>query len=86
MLYRKMKGLRSDMGMTQEDMSSFLGIGIRNYRNKEKGITPFTQVEIILIMKKANLSYQEVGEIFFNKESNKLLYETYVESKEKAHN
>ena len=37
MLYRKIKGIRSDLGLTQQEMANYLGISIRAYRNKEKG-------------------------------------------------
>lgn len=31
MLYRKIKGIRSDLGLTQQEMANYLGISIRAY-------------------------------------------------------
>ncbi len=78
MFYRKIIGVRSDLGMTQEEMANYLNISVRSYRNKEKGTRPFTQVELILILQKAKLSYEDAGKIFLCPESNKELYENFI--------
>lgn len=78
MLYRKIKGIRSDLGLTQQEMANYLGISIRAYRNKEKGEAPFNQIEMILIMEKANMTPEEAGALFFNKESNLELYKYFL--------
>ena len=78
MLYRKMRGIRSDLGLTQEEMAQYLGISIRAYRNKEKGMAPFSQIEMILIMKRANLTCEEAGQIFLSFESNEELYKYFL--------
>lgn len=78
MLYRKIKGIRSDLGLTQKEMANYLGISIRAYRNKEKGEAPFNQIEMILIMEKANMTPEEAGALFFNKESNLELYKYFL--------
>ena len=78
MLYRKMKGIRSDLGMTQQEMADYLGISIRAYRNKEKGDAPFNQLEMILIMEKAKLTPEEAGVLFLSKEANLNLYKYFL--------
>ena len=78
MFYRKIIGVRSDLGMTQEEMANYLNISVRSYRNKEKGTRPSTQVELILILQKAKLSYEDAGKIFLCPESNKELYENFI--------
>ena len=36
MIVRKIKGLRSDLGLTQKEFANKLGMSLRSYRNKEK--------------------------------------------------
>ncbi len=78
MFYRKVIGVRSDLGLTQEEMAKLLNISVRTYRNKERGLLPFNQIEMIIIMKKANLTFEEAGLIFFAEEANKELYQTFI--------
>ena len=78
MLYRKIKGIRSDLGMTQEEMAEYLGISCRSYRNKEKGLSPFNQIEMILIIMCSGLSFEEAGKLFFDKSSNEELYKNFI--------
>lgn len=75
MLYRKVRGIRSDLDLTQEEFANILGMSLRSYRNKEKGDVSFTQTEMIKIMLYAQLSIEEAGLLFFSKQANQELYE-----------
>lgn len=74
MLYRRVKGIRSDMDHTQKEFADILGISLRSYRNKENGEIGFTQLEMIKIMLYAQISFEEAGKLFFSKYSNEELY------------
>ncbi len=66
--YRKLKGLRVQYSISQEDMASVLGIAPETYRLKENGERPFKIGEALAIVKEINRRSNEealtVEEIF----------------------
>ena len=53
---RTLKGIRADLGLTQQEMAAKLGISDVTYRNKEKYATELTASELMLISKLASIS------------------------------
>lgn len=43
---RKLRAIRAEHGLTQQDLADILGITKEGYRNKENGKTEFKQSEI----------------------------------------
>lgn len=63
----KLRSLRVLHGLTQKDMSQFLGMKKdSSYSQKECGKRQFSQREIALIIDKFNLSGEQIKEIFFD--------------------
>ena len=64
----KVKGLRSTLNMTQEEMGDILGITRFSYSNKERGINNFKDIEKVKIIDLANNKGLKVTiqEIFFD--------------------
>ena len=77
MIVRKIKGLRSDLGLTQKEFANKLGMSLRSYRNKEKGEYPFNQIEMVKIMMIAGSTPQEAGELFFSEAANTNFYNCF---------
>lgn len=46
--------------MTQEEVAKYLGITAKTYRDKEKGIYPFTQDEMFALSKLFDLSIDTI--------------------------
>lgn len=46
--------------MTQEEVAKYLGIAAKTYRDKEKGIYPFTQDEMFALSKLFDLSIDTI--------------------------
>lgn len=63
------KGYRNHLGMTQKKLADYLGISITSYRNKENGITSFTDDEKILFTDLVKTIFPNVTieSIFFTK-------------------
>ena len=59
------KALRKSKGLTQKETSDYVGISIRNYRAKESGFLPFTQIEISKMIDLFELNAEEVFFYFF---------------------
>ena len=64
-LLSSLKALRKAKGLTQETISSLIGISMRNYRAKETGKLPFTQAEISRLINILDLNPNEVYFYFF---------------------
>ena len=64
---RRLKGLRVEHDLTQEEFAERIGMARTNYLKKEKGRENFKQEQIDKIIKELNLTPKEVVEIFFNK-------------------
>jgi putative transcriptional regulator len=65
--YMKLKALRVENSLTQQDMADLLSINKATYNRKELGVTDFTLIEAFKIAKKFNTS---IPEIFFTKKVN----------------
>lgn len=46
--------------MTQQEIADYLGISAKAYRDKEKGVHPFTQDEMFALSKLFNLSIDTI--------------------------
>ncbi|MEV2286400.1 helix-turn-helix transcriptional regulator [Paenibacillus larvae] len=57
----KLIALRKYFGITQKEMAKLLGIDVRTYINKERGVTQFKANEMFFIARKLN---KNIGEIF----------------------
>ncbi len=64
-IINSIKLLRKSKGITQQQASDFVGISIRNYREKESGYLPFSQFEISRLITLFNLNAEEVLFYFF---------------------
>lgn len=61
MVQKKLIAWRNYHGITQKEMAKSLGIDVRTYINKEKGITQFKANEMFLI---AKILQKDISEIF----------------------
>ena len=70
----RVKQMRSYMGMTQSDLANVLDISLQSYWKKEKGITPFTDDEKVILKKIFNKSFPSaiIDDIFFNQKVSKV--------------
>lgn len=57
---RTIKGIRCDLGMSQEELAKFLGITTQSLRNKEQYKTPLTVKELLVLCDLAKLDPREV--------------------------
>lgn len=64
-IINSIKVLRKSKGLTQQQTSDYVGISIRNYREKESGYLPFTQPEISRLITLFKLNAEEVLFYFF---------------------
>lgn len=60
----KLRGLRAELGLTQEEIADKIGISKHSYNRKERGVRKFTLVEA---KKLADLFGLSIEEIFFTK-------------------
>ena len=65
MSYKNIKDLRKNYNLTQSQISNMLGVSERNYRAKENGELPFTQLELMKLIKLFNLQKDESFELFY---------------------
>ena len=63
--YKSIKELRKSKKLTQAQLSDILGISERNYRAKESGRLPFTQLEMMHLIKIFNLHEDEFYKLFY---------------------
>ncbi|WP_195853967.1 helix-turn-helix transcriptional regulator [Aerococcus tenax] len=70
----QVRQMRSYMGLTQTDLANTLNISLQAYWKKEKGITPFTDDEKIVLKKIFNESFPSatIDDIFFSHEVSKV--------------
>ncbi|MCK8826364.1 helix-turn-helix domain-containing protein [Natroniella acetigena] len=61
----KIKAGRTKLGYNQEQMAKALNMGITTYKNKENGITEFTETEI---NKYLALTEQKFEDVFLDKD------------------
>lgn len=57
---RTLKGIRTDLNLTQEEMAKEMGVGVQTWRNKELYITELTATELMLLCDKAKVSPYDV--------------------------
>ena len=62
----KVKGYRTMINLTQEEIAKRLGISERSYQNKEQGITKFTVEELkaikgLLVEKGVNITLDDLA-------------------------
>ena len=62
-----LKSIRQSYELTQDQVGDYIGLSKRNYREKEIGNTPFTQIEIIRMVELFNLNADEVYTLFYFK-------------------
>ena len=60
---RKLRGLRAEYGLTQEEVAKKIGISTNSYNRKERGKRKFTLIEA---KKLADLFDVSIEDIFFN--------------------
>ncbi|MCW6676770.1 hypothetical protein NHG35_04700 [Aerococcaceae bacterium NML180378] len=60
--------LRRYKGLTQAEMGKFLGISLQSYYKKEKGVTPFSDKEKIMLKElfSKDFPHLTIDEIFFS--------------------
>ena len=61
----RLRELRTNQGLTQEDLAKKVGIARTNYLKKEKGRENFKQEQISKLIKELSLTPEETIEIFF---------------------
>lgn len=64
------KQLRKYKKISQKQISDYIGISERNYRDKENGISPFNQYEMMLLFSYFNMDKEDFFNIFFNDYNN----------------
>ncbi len=47
---RTLKGIRNDLGLTQQQMATRLDMKLANYRNLELGVTKMSAIQMIKIL------------------------------------
>lgn len=57
---RTLKGIRVDLGYTQEDMAKAMGVSIVTWNKKEKGKVPLLALELIKISQLANVPMADI--------------------------
>ena len=62
-----LKTLRRSRSLTQNQVSYYVGLSIRNYREKECGKIPFSQIEIMRMISLFKLNAEEVYTLFYQK-------------------
>lgn len=60
-----LKEIRRSYELTQIQVSDFVGLSMRHYREKESGNIPFSQTEIMRMIELFNLDANEVYTLFF---------------------
>ena len=60
-----LKKLRRSHSLTQAQVSNFIGLSTRNYREKESGKIPFSQIEIMRMISLFKLNAEEVYTLFY---------------------
>jgi len=56
----KLAALRRYHNLTQKDMADLIGVDVRTYINKEKGVTQFKANEMFIIAKKFQKPIDEI--------------------------
>ena len=62
---REIKGVRTRLGYTQQEVADRLGISVDTYRKKEKK-DKFTDPEKVILTKLFGLTAQQVNDFFFD--------------------
>lgn len=57
-VFTRLKALRAEKGMTQEDMANLLEMNVDTYRKKENGKRDFTLSEVALAQEKLQIDPQ----------------------------
>ena len=60
-----LRDVRRSYELTQDQVSDYIGLSMRHYREKESGKTPFTQIEIMKMIELFNLDAEEVYTLFY---------------------
>ena len=60
MEYPKIRGKRSELHLSQEDMARELGISVKTYNVKENGKSEFTLEEARKLLKIFNCKFEEI--------------------------
>ena len=68
-----LKEIRISYELTQIQVSDFVGLSMRHYREKESGNIPFSQTEIMRMIELFNLDADEVSTLFFQNARKTLL-------------
>ncbi|WP_200411456.1 helix-turn-helix transcriptional regulator [Virgibacillus salexigens] len=56
----KLAGIRKYNNLTQKDMADLIGVELRTYVNKEKGVSQFKLNEMFIISRKFGKSIEEI--------------------------
>lgn len=59
-MQEKLAALRRYHNLTQKDMADLIGVDVRTYINKEKGVTQFKANEMFIIAKKFQKPIDEI--------------------------
>ncbi len=65
--YSNIKELRRAYSLTQDEMSYFIGMSVRTYREKESGKIPFSQMDIMKMILIFDLDPDDVYKLFYIK-------------------
>lgn len=76
--YKSVKELRKAFCLTQREMGFFIGISVRNYREKEQGHIPFSQLEIMKMILIFDLTPDDVYSLFYIKGINDLFWKRNI--------
>lgn len=60
-----LKDLRKHYNLTQLQVSNLIGISSRSYREKENGLVPFSQIEIVKLIKLFELEETDTYQLFY---------------------
>lgn len=71
---KNIKDIRKLNNFNQAHMAYILGVGIRKYRDMERGYLCFSQFNMIKMMLLFQLDNEDIYNLFFSKENNQYLY------------
>lgn len=63
---REIKGARTRLGLTQQEMAAIIGCETDSYSKKERGAIKFSDREKVLVARTLGLSYQQMNDYLFD--------------------
>lgn len=68
MMPLEIKGARTRLGLTQNDMAKQLGISVHSYQKKESGKIPFTEKQKFGVAKILGLDLVQMNDFLFDRQ------------------